>query len=87
MADTGEATNEDQKQRFGFDYANLYVPEITCTKADRFWKIKLPEVVGDDLGSLSFHLVEQDAKTRETFSLDQQNVVRMADGALESFIN
>ena len=87
VAVTGEATNEDQKQRFGFDYANLFVPAITCTKADRFWQITLPEVVGDELGSLSLHLAEQDFRYGEILTLDPQNVVRMTDDGIENFIN
>ena len=47
-----DVDNDDQ-QRFGFDLTKLVVPAITCTKADSVWLIKLPEIVSDELGSVT----------------------------------
>ena len=35
------------ENEFGFDYAQLVVPAIICTKVGDVWKIQLPEVLGD----------------------------------------
>ena len=70
--------------KFGFDWAKLFVPAITCTNADRLWLISLPEVIGDDLGSVTLKLA---AEQQEIYSLDAQNVVTITDAGLKFFMN
>ena len=70
--------------RFGFNWAKLIVPAITCTNADRLWLISLPEVIGDELGSVTFKL---DVGQDEIYSLDAQNVVTITDAGFKFFMN
>ena len=80
---TESAISEDHKNQFGFDQEQLVVPAITCSKVDRLWLIKLPEVLGDELGSVTLQLEEEQ---KDVFSLDTQNVIRMTEAGLEVFI-